>query len=176
MSTMNNDTSALAVHKSHAFLMEALSPQQRIYVESRALGSVPVVAARVAGFPDPDYTALEIERDPTVRLAVEAAIRMRAHQTRVTRLDVENGLLDAVRMAENSTELRAAWRELGLLGGHYDQTKKVEVEVKQSSEQLQKQMKSAPDGELARMAVIEGEYEILDFEEEETGAVARLDP
>lgn len=170
---MNNDTSSLAVLKSHSFLMEALDAKQKIYVDARAMGSVPVVAARVAGFPDPEATALVIERDPTIKMAVEAAIRVYAREASVTRRDVEEGLKDAVRMAANSTELRQAWRELGQLHGYYDQ--KTKVEIGGAVELIHKQMKTATDDDLAKLAVLDGDYQVLDFEEEETGAIARLE-
>lgn len=167
---MDHSTSALSAAKSYAFLYEALSPQQKLYVDARALGSVPVVAARCAGYDDPDAVARVIEHDATVRLCVESAIRLEAQNSAVTAKDVEEGLKDAVRMAANSTELRQAWRELGLLRGHYEPKK---VEVGGSIEVIQKQITQMTDNELADMATIDGEFEVLDFDDEPVNAIVR---
>jgi len=157
---MNNATSSLSALKTYSFLMEGLGVKERLYVEARAMGSVPVVAARSAGFSESDAKIYRLETDPAIRMAVESAIRIHVHDRTVTRDDVRSGLLDAVRMSANSTELRAAWRELGLLEGHYEPKK---VEVKGSMEEIQRAILGSSDDDLAKLAALPGEFTVLDF-------------
>lgn len=145
--------------------MEAMDSKQRMYVEARALGSVPVVAARMSGYKDPDGAALELERDATVRMALEVTIRLRARQHQVTREDVLGMLQDAYRNAATSTEMVNAAREIGKLLGHYEPQK---IDIQKTVTMKQEQIKSLSDEELLQLSKdsIDGEFEILDFQPE----------
>ena len=119
-----SNTSTLSVQKSHAFLMEALDAKQKLYVEARARGSVPVVAARVAGYADPDSACRELDRDSTVRMAVETAVRLESARRASTKDEVREMFRDAYRSADAAGDMIRAAREIGLLDGHYAEQKK----------------------------------------------------
>jgi hypothetical protein len=160
------------VQKSYAFLMEALDHKQKLFVEARALGSVPVVAARVAGYDDPDKAAKDLERDSTVRMAVESAVRLESARRASTKDEVREMLRDAYRNAEQAGDQIRAAREIGLLDGHYEETKK-KIEITGSIDVVRKQMTNAGEDDLMKLAAYEGEFEVLDFVEDD-GAVPRL--
>jgi len=155
-------TSVQADQKSFFYLMESLGPKDRLYVEARARGSMPVVAARLAGFSDPDAKSEDLEKNPMVRTAIEYAIRTAIHELRLTRSDVINGLLDAVRAAQSSGDLTMAWREIGkLIGAYAPQKIEHSGEIKITKEQIN----ALPDEELAKMAALPGEFVELQDEE-----------
>ena len=153
----------LADRKTHAFLMEALDAKQKLYIESRAMGSVPVVAARVAGYTHPDEAAIELEADRTVRMALEVSIRLKARELKVTREDVMGWMLDAYRNAATSTEMLAAAKEIARLNGLYEPQR---LEINKTVEIRQEQLRNMSDDELLKLAgeAIEADYEVLDFE------------
>ena len=156
---MNPLTKPLADAKSYNYLMAALEPRQRTYVDARCQGSVPVVAARIAGYADPDAMAETLEKDLTVRTALEYAIRKLAHEVNVTRNDVVNMMQDAFRVAATSGEMTAAAREIGKIIGAYAP---VEIHTRSDVRITQEKIQGMSDEELARMAAIDGTAERVD--------------
>ena len=156
-----NNGDGTALRKTHAFISNTLDSRQQLYVDARAAGSVPVVAARVAGYTDPDATAARFESDATMRLAVESTIRVRAYEHKITRDDILEGLQDALRNAATSTEQRLALESIAKLLDMYSPKR---VEVSGSIDVVAKQIKDASDTDLAALTM-DAEYEILDFEE-----------
>lgn len=155
---------AVVARKSLHYLLESLAPKERLYVEARVRGSVPVVAARLAGYADPDEAARELESREMVRAAVEYGIRVAAYELKITRDDVVNGLLDAIRSASTAGEQIAGWKEIGKLLGHYAPTKsEVSVEHKAGKEAVKK----LSDEQLAKMAAVDAEFVRLEDDEEE---------
>lgn len=151
--------------KSHAFLMAALDEKQKLYVESRALGSMPVAAARVAGYADPDRAGTSLEADTTVRMAVEVATRLKSREHKITRDTVLQWLQDAYLAASTSTEMVGAAREIAKLLGLYEpQT----INVNKTLTLRQEQITQLSDRDLAELAggAIDGEFEVLEFEAE----------
>lgn len=151
---------ALEAAKSLALSTETLDNRESQYVAARMMGNPPVVAARVAGYPDPIERSMDLEQDLRVKGAMEHANKLKSYERRLTRNDVLDGFMDAVRMASTATELVGAWREIGRVIGAYEPSK-VNVTVTH-----QQQLKEMGDEELAQVAAIEGEYEVLDFDAE----------
>lgn len=141
----------LTTQKNLRYLQEALTAQEQIYVEARARGSLPVAAARVAGFKGPDTAAKALEAREDVRLAVEYTIRHDLHKAHYTRSDVIRGFEDAFRAATTSMEMTAAMREIAKIEGHYA-PQKAELTVRVED------LAGASDEDLARMAAIDGEF------------------
>jgi len=140
--------------KSWRYLMAALEPKQQLYVELRTQGSTPVVAASMAGYADPDATAARLEKDLTVRTAIEYSLRKLSHETQVTRNDVINMFQDAFRVASTSGEMTMAAREIGKIIGAYAP---IQIETKSHVHITKEKIAGMSDEELARMAAIEGE-------------------
>lgn len=142
-------------------LLDGLSAREQVYVEARSRGSIPVAAARIAGFDDPHEAVQRLELREDVRLAIEFTIRNDMYKTRYTREDVLRGFEDAIRMATTSAEVTMALREIAKIEGLYAPTKS-EVTVRREN------LESASDAELAKMAAIDGEFVEFTDEDEET--------
>lgn len=155
------NTPAVAAQKSLRYLLESLNPKERLYVEARANGSVPVAAARIAGYADPDEEAGRLEKNQMVRQALEYSLRVMAHEQVFTRRDVINGILDAIHVAATAGEKITGYKEIAKIEGHYAPTKvKVEGEIKHTKEAVEK----LSDEELAQMAAIDVEFVRLEDE------------
>lgn len=153
-------TPVLRATKSRALAIENLSTQEVAYVESRLVGNPPVVAARIAGMDDPAEDSVRLEKDLRVRAAIEASVKLNVYERQLTRDDVLAGFMDAVNMSQTATELVAAWREIGKVIGAYE-PQKIELTAR-NKEQLQE----LNDSDLAKIAAIEGEYSLVDFDED----------
>lgn len=154
-------TPLLRAQREKSFALDTLTQGERQYVEARVHGSAPVVAARMAGFEDPDQRALALERDARVKQAIESTLKVATLEKSLTREDVLAGLMDATSMAATATELVAAWREIGKVIGAYE-PQKVDLTIT-----TRQQMEQMDDAELMKAAAIEGEYELVEFKDEE---------
>lgn len=150
---------ALQDQKSLALALQTLNAKERQYVELRLQGALPNAAARGAGLEPAHQHAERLEKDERVRAVVEYSLRVKSHQMQITREDVLAGLMDATRMASTATELTGAWREIGKIIGAYEPTK-IDVNVTK-----REQLETVSDEELAQLAAIEGEYQVLTFDE-----------
>lgn len=142
-------------------LRAEMSPKEAVYVEARMNGSNPVAAARVAGFPNPDEDSIRLETRPLIREAMKAHARVAMHRMALTRDDVLAGFLDAVNMAQTATELTGAWREIGKMIGAYE-PKKIDLTIKGANA-----VKELSDEQLLELAAVDGEFEVLSFEDED---------
>lgn len=151
----------LRATKQRALLMDKLSPKEVVYIEARINGSLPVPAARLAGYPDADEAAARNEQNQLLRAAIRAQLQVSLHGRNITRDDVLAGFLDAVNMAQTSTELTGAWREIAKVVGAYE-PKKIDLTVHGINA-----IKEMTDDQLLEMAAVEGEFEVLDFDNDE---------
>lgn len=152
-------TGILSDTKAHHYLVSGLEPKQRIYVDARAQGTPPVASARIAGFADPEAKAMVLEQDLTIRSAIEYTVRIASHKLQLTKNDVINGMLDAVRLASTAAEVTGAWREIGKLIGAYEP---VRVETNVNVTITREKIAQLSDEELAKMAAIDGEFVVLE--------------
>ena len=138
--------------------LRSVSDQERLYIQARVYGSVPVAAARIAGYDDPERACLQLETHPMVAEGIRRLLRAERHLDHIDRNTVLNGLLDAVNMAATATELTMAWREIGKLTGVYE-AKKVDVTVNGK-----KAVRELSESQLVEVA-FEGEFEVIEFDE-----------
>lgn len=127
-----------------------LLPDEQIYLQARLAGSAPVVAARVAGASSPTEYARRLEADEKYKTALQVALRVNAHRQAITKEDVIDGMMDAVRMSASAFELVSAWREIGKLVHAYDHPKKTPTDGVD--------LEHMTDLELASLGAIEGEF------------------
>lgn len=145
--------------KNLALLTETLEPKEKIYVQSRVQGSLPVVAARVAGYANPESKASQLEQSTRVRSAIEYSIRVESNKIAITRDDCLAGLMDAVNMSATAAELTSAWKEIAKMQGYYAPTEQnVNVTKREMVAKLD-------DSKLMEMAAIDGDYELVDFDD-----------
>lgn len=133
---------------------EELNDQQRSYVNLLASGMNKTAAAAGAGYKNPGIRGCELYATPHVRAAIEEARKVTAQRNLVTRDQVVQGFLDAVRAAANSLELVAAWREIAKLFGYYE-PEKIEKKITLIAERRIEDLRQLPDNELAELLGID---------------------
>lgn len=129
--------------------LKTCTPLQRRYIELRIQGLSPTPAARGAGASEGSYK--QLENHPKVKAIIGEINKQALNKLVVTREDVIAGFLDAVNSAATSTELTAAWRELGKMIGAYE-PEVLRIEERPTAEKIRK-MK---DSDLAALAEQEG--------------------
>jgi len=100
--------------------LAALTSQQRLYAEGRLHGLSPPEAAKAAGMAHPTIQCYAYEKHPKIAPLLKLMNSASIQKYNLTRDDVIAGFLDAVSAAGSSTELTAAWREIGKMLGHYE--------------------------------------------------------
>lgn len=140
--------------------LSGLAPLQQRYVLARMRGFNQRASAKLAGYADPD-NAYQTEKNPKVRLVLDAMVKASAAELGVARADVLAGLMDSVRMAADSTELTGAWREIAKVIGAYEP-----IKVQHAHTVTHTKLQQMSDSELATLAddpnfVIEGEFEAV---------------
>lgn len=141
----------MQAYRELTLVMHELSPKEQLYVEARAAGRSPRSAARIAGVRDPK----KLEEDEFIRRAVRAVLRWQRQEQRYTRDDIAAGLRDAIEVASTASEMIQGWREIGKLYGLYEPERRETTIRRETVEKMS-------DDELARLAALEGEYEVLD--------------
>ncbi len=104
-------------------LMGSLTDQQKVYVEGRLSGLVPYAACKAAGFVQPESQAYRLERTPKIRDVLDAASSVARISIDMDRGDVLQGLMDALQMCANATEMTNVWKEIGKIIGAYQPIK-----------------------------------------------------
>lgn len=147
------------------YQLDTLSAPQKLYVQARSLGSLPVVAARIAGYKKPDTAAAELENDQKIRYALQMTARAKARERQITREVVLDWMVDAMRNAATSTEQLAAAREIGKMLGFYEPAK---VQINATIEVRKQELMAKSDEELLAIAgdTLDGQFKLLDFEPE----------
>ena len=100
-------------------MLAALTDLQRGYTEARLHGLAPLEAAKAAGLSHPSIQYHAYEKHPKIAPIISMATSASMERYQLSRDDVVSGFMDAVNAAGSSTELTAAWREIGKMLGHY---------------------------------------------------------
>lgn len=146
-------TTETAVTRLKKSALDALSENQRTYVELRVQGKSPEEAYRALGLYDKKSIQVDRYEDhPKIRLAIAEINRKAVKDLAITRNDVLEGLMDAVRASATSAELTAAWREIGRIIGAYEPIKvAVEHDV-----YTPESLRELTDAQLAQVASLQG--------------------
>jgi len=112
-------TKQLVVKKDVETMLADLTDMQRGYAEARLHGLSPLDAAKAAGFSHPSIQCHAYEKHPKISPIISMATSASLERYQLSRDDVVSGFMDAVSAAGSSTELTAAWREIGKMLGHY---------------------------------------------------------
>lgn len=130
--------------------LDALTPLQRGYTEARLQGLSPLDAAKAAGMAHPSISCHAMEKHPRVSPLIKLANAASIQRYNISRDDVIHGFMDAVTAAGSSTELTAAWREIGRMLGHYEPDR---VDVRHSVENMTRnKLESMSERELLELA------------------------
>lgn len=91
-----------------------------------------------------------MEKHPKVAALIKLSNAASIERYNISRDDVIGGFLDAVHAAGSSTEMTAAWREIGRMLGHYEPDR---VEVKHTVENMTKnKLEQMSERELLELA------------------------
>ena len=134
-------------------MLEECAPMQRLYAEARLEGLSPLDAAKAAGLSSPNIQAYAYEKHPKISPIIRMGNSLSAERYQLSRDDVVAGFMDAVHAAGSSTELTAAWREIGKMLGHYA-PEKTEHHVTVEN-MTQNKLETMTDADLARLAEME---------------------
>lgn len=127
-----------------------MKPIEQMFIEGVLSGMSPTASARAAGYKDAKGAAKRLMQREDIKFQVERANFEATQRMQVTREDVINGLLDAIRNATSAAEQIMGWKEVGKIVGAYEPIK---VEVKHSlGDYTKQQLADMPDEELARLA------------------------
>lgn len=130
-----------------------LTTQQRHFVEYVSLGIKPREALRMAGY-GKTVEPNRLMNNPHIQSALiilQGDLKMRVNMTRE---DVIVGLLDAEKMATNTLEKVAAWKEIGKILGVYAPDK-IEVGHKHQLELNVNTIRQIPTERLIELAALE---------------------
>lgn len=142
--------------------MLELTERQSEYVALRSEGLKPYDACKQMGYTTPWQAAQRMEHDTRIRMVLAHSAKKALEKMVLTKQDVLEGMHDAVQSAATSTELVAAWREIGKLIGAYE-PEKVSIEINDVTAEKLAYMSNT---ELARLADLHG-FNIHDAEEAE---------
>lgn len=112
-------TKQLVVKKDIETMLSELTDMQRLFAEARLHGLSPLDSAKAAGMSHPNVQAYAYEKHPKIAPIIHMASSQSMERYQLSRDDVVSGFMDAVNAAGSSTELTAAWREIGKMLGHY---------------------------------------------------------
>lgn len=141
-----------------------LTDQQKAFVKHVLQGKGPVIAARMAGYAQPEAQGPVILKSPKVQQAIQSLYRKHEKAADMDRKKVLDGFLDAIDMAKIQADagtMVAGWREIGRLCGYYaPEVKKIEVSI--SAKRVMDQLETLSDDDLLKMVeesaqIIEGE-------------------
>lgn len=105
-----------------------LNEEQRGFALARLKGMSAIDSYRAIGLDPETANKFAFESHPKVANYIRLAARAATRKAVLTRTDVLNGMFDAVDAAATSTELTAAWREIGRIIGAYE-PQRVEVGI-----------------------------------------------
>lgn len=139
--------------------LQQLDPRERIFVEHIAAGNRQIVAARAAGYAQPEKLAYRVMK----RVKVARAIKYLAEQNRkaaqMDRKKVMEGFLEAIEMAKlqgDTAVMVNGWREVGRMCGLYEPEKK-QVDVNISAKRMIDKLETMSTEELFELAESEDE-------------------
>lgn len=161
---------------THASPVIDLSEQQRLFVNGIMQGMGPNVAARSAGYAQPDMHGRRMLKTEKIQAAIRYLNKKYEQKANMSRKKVMDGFLEAIDLARLSAEpgvMVQGWREIGRLCGYYaPEVKKVDISI--SAKRAIGKMETMSTDELMKLievdtSFIEGEaievLEALDGEE-----------
>lgn len=144
--------------------LQMLTDQQKIFVDAVMKGAAPLMAARMAGYSQPESQASVIMNSPKIQEAIRYLHKKHEKVSDMNRKKVMDGFLEAIDMARlqaDSTAMISGWREIGRMCGYYaPEIKKVDINI--TTKRVIDKLETLSDDDLLRIveenqSVIEGE-------------------
>jgi len=144
--------------------LQQLDPREKIFAEHIANGARQAVAARAAGFKQPEKLAYRVLKRPHVARAVKYIAEQNRKVSQMDRKKVMEGFLEAIEMAKiqgDASTMVTGWREVGRMCGLYEPEKKT-LDVNITAKRMIDKMETMSTEELLEMAAeqdaIDAEY------------------
>ena len=144
--------------------LQMLDHRERIFAEHISQGARQVVAARAAGFKQPEKLAYRILKRPHVAKAVKYLAEENRKAAQMDRKKVMAGFLEAIEIAKIQGDggvMVAGWREVGRMCGLYEPEKKT-LDVNISAKRMIDKLETLSTEELFELAdessAIDGEF------------------
>lgn len=141
-----------------------LTEQQKIFVDQIMKGKGPNVAARIAGYSQPDAQGYTIAKSPKVQAAIKYLHKKHEQASQMTRKKVMDGMLEAIDMARMQADagvMIAGWREIGRMCGYYaPEVKKIDINI--SAKRVIDKLETLSDADLVKM--IEDSSQVIEAE------------
>lgn len=141
-----------------------LTDQQRQFVDHIVKGKAPVVAARLAGYANPEKQAYNIVKSPKIAAAIKHLHKKHEKAADMSRKKVMDGMLEAIDMARlqaDAGNMISGWREIGRMCGYYaPEVKKIDISI--SAKRVIDKMETLSDDDLVKM--IEDSSQIIEAE------------
>lgn len=156
----------------------ALTDKQRIFVDALCRGQKQTMAARMAGFANPDVEACRLIKLDKIKEALQYQHRKYEKSTQMTRKRVMDGLVEAIEMAKVQADPNTmvnGWREIGRMCGYYAAEKKI-IDINITAKRAVDKLEGLTDAELLEMIdkdseAIEGEFaEVMELTQEAADA------
>lgn len=142
----------------------AKTAQQDKFLEGLRLGLLPAQAAGRANYKQPAKHAYQLMNDKALKPEISAIYAEIRKESRITRLDIEKGVLDAIQMARlmsDPTAMIRGYAELNKMQGNYAPEKR-EVTVNGMQRRLATELESFTDQELVELVSQEGTTYLLE--------------
>lgn len=141
-----------------------LTEQQRLFVDQIIKGKPPIVAARIAGYAQPESQATTIAKSPKVAAAIQFLYKRHEAAAQMTRKKVMDGMLEAIDMARlqaDAGNMISGWREIGRMCGYYaPEVKKIDINI--TAKRVIDKLETLSDDDLVKM--IEDSSQIIEAE------------
>lgn len=141
-----------------------LTDQQKLFVNQIVKGASPTVAARIAGYANPDKQGYNIVKSPKIANAIKYLHKKHEQAAQMTRKKVMDGMLEAIDMARlqaDAGNMIAGWREIGRMCGYYaPEVKKIDISI--TAKRVIDKMETLSDDDLVKM--IEDSSQIIEAE------------
>lgn len=157
-----------------------LTDKAKLFVKYWAEGNSVTSASMMAGYGDGASYAHRLVHRADVKLIYEAEKAKFAEAAQVSKVEVMNGLKDAIDMAKLMSEpatMIAGWREIGKLCGYYE-SKKIDLNVSVNGTVMLDRMNKMSDAELIKIineasALGVEQADLLDHDDDDTDDQAK---
>lgn len=142
------------------------NPTPDKFLEGVEMGMAPIQAAGYAGYKNPGKSCKDLLAKPEILARYEAIKEQTRADARITRKEIEEGVLDAISIARLQADplgMIRGYGELNKMQGNYAPEKRT-LEITAGQKRLVTQLEALPEQELMEMIAEAGDEMIIDAE------------
>lgn len=141
-------------------------PSTDKFIEGLEMGMIPVQAAGYAGYKNPAKSSRDLLAKPEVMQQFDAIKERIRAEARITRKDIEEGILDAIglaRLQADAMGMIRGYSELNKMQGNYAPEKR-QIELSSKQRRVVTQLEELTEQQLLEMVSEAGDEMIVDAE------------